>query len=289
MKIKLEKVYKKYHNKMVVKGIDFEFTDGIWGLLGPNGAGKTSLIRMLTTNILPNKGRILIDNKDIIKKREYYINKLGYLPQKFGYIKELSLWNYLEYIAALKGIDKRTFRLNASMILEKLSLIEYKDKKIDELSGGMKRRVGIAQALLNNPEILILDEPTVGLDIEERRKFREIITEYSKNRLVIISTHIVSDIEFIANKIVIMNGGEIIESGRPERLVSKIEGKIFEGIIEGNDLKYYQKHCRIINYHNLENNRIKIRAIDKSGKLDKLESVKANLEDFYLYSVGMQK
>lgn len=289
MKIKLEKLYKKYNNKIAVKGIDFEFTNGIWGLLGQNGAGKTTLIRMLTTNILPSKGKILINDIDVVKIREHYCDKLGYLPQKFGYIKELSLWDYLEYIAILKGMNKITFRKKASLILEDLSLTEYKDKKIDELSGGMKRRVGIAQALLNSPEILILDEPTVGLDIEERRKFREIITEYSKNRLVIISTHIVSDIEFIANKIVIMNDGEIIESGRPERLVSKIEGKIFEGVIDSNDLKYYQKYFKIINYHNLDNNRIKIRVIDKSGKIENLESVKSSLEDFYLYSVGMQK
>jgi len=287
MEIKLDKVSKKYKNKKAVKELDFEFTEGIWGLLGPNGAGKTTLIRMLTTNISPSNGSILVNNKNIINERDFYCDKLGYLPQNFGYIKELSLWDYLEYIAILKGIDKKTFKVKANEILEKVSLKEYKDKKIDSFSGGMKRRAGIAQALLNSPEILILDEPTAGLDIEERRKFREIITEYSKNRLVIISTHIVSDIEFIANNIAIMNDGKIIESGAPEMLISKIEGKIFEGTIESGNLNYYEENYKVINYHNLENGKIRIRVIDKGGQIDELEKVRASLEDFYLYSIGL--
>ena len=200
MNLKTVSLTKNYRSHNAVDKIDLEFTPGIWGLLGANGAGKTTFIKMLVGVLNPTSGDILF-------------KKLGYLPQKFGYYEELNLNDYLLYVAALKGISKKDAKGKISYLLEKVSLTDVQYKKIRTFSGGMKQRVGIAQALLNDPQVLILDEPTAGLDIEERRKFREFITNYSRERMVLISTHIVSDIEFIANNIAVIKKGKLVASG----------------------------------------------------------------------------
>jgi len=185
-----------------LQDVTLEFSNGVYGLLAPNGAGKTTLIKMLTTLIFPTKGQILYDGVEITKLDETYRNILGYLPQEFGYYRNYSPMQFLIYIAALKGIDSKTAKHKSLELLELVALSNVKDKKMRKFSGGMIQRVGIAQAMLNDPKILILDEPTAGLDPKERVRFRNLIASLAKNRTVILSTHIVSDIESIADQVI---------------------------------------------------------------------------------------
>ena len=285
MILEFKDINKMYGKNHAVKELNITMGRGIWGLLGPNGAGKTSLINMLTTNMKPSRGHIYLDGNDIYTNTSWYCDKIGYLPQHFGYIKELSLWDFLVYIGTLKDIKKEILEQRIEELLLKVSLLDFKNKKIDTFSGGMKRRVGIVQALLNDPQILILDEPTVGLDIEERRKFREILTKFSKDRFVLISTHIVSDIEFIADNIVIMNKGEIKTVGKTDILLKSLQGRIYEGIVDLSRLDELKNRVDIINYHNLEKNKVKVRFFSSKDESSNFIEVMPNLEDYYFYQI----
>ena len=195
MELKIQNITKRYRDKTAVDDVSITLTPGVWGLLGANGAGKTTLMRMLAGILRPSSGRILCDGVEIGTLGAAYREKLGYLPQEFGFYPEFTVQDYLEYMAALKGLPRTKAARQIDALLERVSLTEVRRKKIIKLSGGMKRRVGIAQALLNDPEILILDEPTAGLDPGERVRFRNLLSEFAQERIVLISTHIVSDVD----------------------------------------------------------------------------------------------
>ena len=222
MKLTVDRITKQYKNKIAVDRMSFELTQGVTGLLGANGAGKTTLMRMMCGILNPTSGEINADG--IAVNTENYRALLGYLPQDFGYYPEFTAREFLEYMAALKGLEKKEAKVKTTELLELVGLSDVARKKMKTFSGGMKQRVGIAQALLNDPAILILDEPTAGLDPKERVRFRELIEELGKKSIVLLSTHIVSDIEHIADKIIMMKDGSLIWQGKQ----SEIEGELEE-------------------------------------------------------------
>ncbi len=224
----IHNVTKKYGNYTALADITLEFTGGVYGLLAPNGAGKTTLIKMLTTLLFPTKGEILWEGCEITKLDERYRDIIGYLPQEFGYYKNQSPRQFLNYLAALKGIDRATAKHKTEELLELVSLSDVMDKKMRKFSGGMLQKVGIAQAMLNNPRILILDEPTAGLDPKERVRFRNLISALSKDRIVILSTHIVSDIETIANHVIMFKDHKLLCNDSPVNICNTLHGKVYE-------------------------------------------------------------
>ena len=211
MKLSVDRLSKQYKNKIAVDRVSFSLSEGITGLLGANGAGKTTLMRMMTGILVPTSGEITADG--IAVQTEEYRSLLGYLPQDFGYYPEFTAKEFIKYIAALKGLEKRHAKRKTDELLEVVGLSEAANKKIKTFSGGMKQRVGIAQAIVNDPKILILDEPTAGLDPKERVRFRNLIAEIGKNTIVLFSTHIVSDIDSIAKSLLMMRDGQIIYEG----------------------------------------------------------------------------
>jgi ABC-2 type transport system ATP-binding protein len=221
MKLTVDRITKQYKNKIAVDRMSFELTQGVTGLLGANGAGKTTLMRMMCGILNPTSGEINADG--IAVNTENYRALLGYLPQDFGYYPEFSAREFLEYMAALKGLEKKEAKDKISELLELVGLSDVAKKKMKTFSGGMKQRVGIAQALLNDPAILILDEPTAGLDPKERVRFRELIEELGKKSIVLLSTHIVSDIEHIADKIIMMKDGSLIWQGKQTDVEGDLE------------------------------------------------------------------
>lgn len=232
----INNVTKKYGNFTALSDISLEFQNGVYGLLAPNGAGKTTLIKMLATLLFPTKGSILWDGEDIYAMDERYRMMLGYLPQKFGYYKNYSPKKFLMYLAALKGIPVKDAEIRIAELLNIVSLSDVTDKKMRKFSGGMLQRVGIASAMLNNPKILILDEPTAGLDPKERVRFRNIIHNLAKDRIVILSTHIVSDIETIANQVIMIKNHCLFCCETTVELCNRLKDKVFE-TIAGEELK----------------------------------------------------
>ena len=224
----LNNVTKKYGSFTALKDITLDFSGGVYGLLAPNGAGKTTLIKMLTTLIFPSKGEILWNGDEIVKLDASYRDLIGYLPQDFGYYKNHSPLQFLKYLAALKGINAKASDKKSRELLELVSLSDVENKKMRKFSGGMLQRVGIAQAMLNDPKILILDEPTAGLDPKERVRFRNLISSLSKDRIVILSTHIVSDIETIANRVIMFKDHKLLTSDAPASVCKILDGKIYE-------------------------------------------------------------
>ena len=211
MRLSVDRLSKQYKNKIAVDRVSFTLSEGVTGLLGANGAGKTTLMRMMTGILAPTSGEITADG--IAVQTEEYRSLLGYLPQDFGYYPEFTAKEFIQYIAALKGLEKRNAKRKTDELLEVVGLSDVANKKIKTFSGGMKQRVGIAQAIVNDPKILILDEPTAGLDPKERVRFRNLIAEIGKNTIVLFSTHIVSDIDSIAKSLLMMRDGQIIYEG----------------------------------------------------------------------------
>lgn len=221
MELVIDRVSKQFQNKIAVDGICLKLKKGVYGLLGANGAGKTTLMRMTCGILKPTKGTITFDGFDV--STEEYRACMGYLPQDFGYYPEFSGKDFLLYMAALKGLNKAQARRKSAELLEMVSLKEVSGKKIRTYSGGMKQRLGIAQALLNDPKFLVLDEPTAGLDPRERVRFRNLITEVGKNSIVLLSTHIVSDVEHIADSVLMMKDGQLIYQGKWEEEKGELE------------------------------------------------------------------
>ena len=211
MELIIDRVTKRYQNKIAVDRISLKLHKGVYGLLGANGAGKTTLMRMLCGILKPTEGTVALDGMDV--SEENYRAVLGYLPQDFGYYPEFSGLDFLMYMAALKGIPKEQAKRKAAELIKLVALEDVAKKKIKTYSGGMKQRIGIAQALLNDPEVLVLDEPTAGLDPKERVRFRNLIAEMGKDCIVLLSTHIVSDIEHIADEVLMMKDGQLIYQG----------------------------------------------------------------------------
>lgn len=231
MELKTIGLTKKFGKKTAVNNLHLTLTNGVYGLLGANGAGKTTLMRLLCSLQTPTHGKILLDNKNILALGEDYRSLLGYLPQHFGYYPDFTALDFLLYIAALKGLNEINAYKKSKELLESVGLSAESRHKIKTFSGGMKQRLGIAQAMLNNPRILILDEPTAGLDPKERVRFRNLISAFSKDRIVILSTHIVSDVEFIAEEIIMIKSGTIVHFGKPQEITAEINGQVWECIV----------------------------------------------------------
>ena len=289
MDLSITNVSKKYGNTSAVEDISLSIGPGVFGLLGANGAGKTTLIRMITGILKPDTGGIYYDGASIISLDSKFRDLLGYLPQEFGFFPEYRVTDYLEYIATLKGLKKSETKQRIEELMVEMSLEEVRHKKIKKLSGGTKRRVGIAQALLNNPEILLLDEPTAGLDPGERVRLRSILSEFSQHRIVIISTHIVSDVEYIATKQAIMKQGQIVKTGTTEELISEISGKVWECSINSRDLRKYERGLQIVNLKNEAIDTVSIRYLSDFSVIDGSIPVSPRLEDLYLWLFGSNK
>jgi len=222
MEIEIKKLTKEFQKMKAVDQITMTMNNGIYGLLGVNGAGKTTLMRILCTLIKPTSGKILCNGRDIFEMGGEYRKLLGYLPQEFGFYPEFTIYDYLMYIASIKGVRPAVAKKRIAELLHQVGLTKVQNKKMKKLSGGMKRRAGIAQAMLNDPKILILDEPTAGLDPNERIRFRNLVSELSQDRLVLLSTHIVSDIEYIASQVLLMKDGKISHSGTQEEIIQSV-------------------------------------------------------------------
>lgn len=283
MELEIRGLGKRYGKKTAVSGVELTITPGVWGLIGANGAGKTTLMRMLAGILAPSAGRVLYDGVDIRDLGEAYRDALGYLPQSFGFYPEFTVTDYLEYIAALKGVGRREGRERMEALLELLGLAEVRKKKIKKLSGGMKRRVGIAQAMLNDPDVLILDEPTGGLDPGERVRFRNYLAEFAQGRIVLISTHIVSDVEYIAAQNVIMKEGRLICSGKTEELLGAVAGKVFTAAIGQDELPRYEKALRIVSMRGEPGGRVVVRYISEVPEIPGSHPAEPRLEDLYLW------
>ena len=241
MKLEIENLTKRFQDVAAVDGVSCTLTTGVYGLLGVNGAGKTTLMRILCTLLKPTGGRILWDGKDIFELDGVYRRVLGYLPQDFGFYPDFTVRDYLRYISSIKGLRPVAARQRTALLLQQVGLEKAENKKMKKLSGGMKRRVGIAQAMLNDPRILILDEPTAGLDPNERIRFRNLISELAQDRLVLLSTHIVSDIEYIANEILLMKDGKICIAGTTEELTAGMPEQVWRVSVPRNEAASYTK------------------------------------------------
>lgn len=283
MQLVIQDVSKKFKDKVAVDQVSLELNKGVWGLLGANGAGKTTLMRMITGIIKPTSGQILYDGVGAIQLGEAYRNVIGYLPQTFGYYPEFKVEDYLKYMSALKGLSTKTAWSRIDELLWSLNLMDVRKKHISKLSGGMQRRVGIAQALLNEPEILILDEPTSGLDPGERIKLRNILSEFARDRIVLISTHIVSDIEYIATKNAVMKDGKIAAVGTTDELVQIMDGRVWECIIPDIMLGKYEVQSRIVNVKNEAPGYLSVRYLADNPNIPESHTVQARLEDLYLW------
>ena len=285
MKLEFNDLTKEFGDFTAVNHINLTMTNGVYGLLGVNGAGKTTLMRMLCTLLKPTSGTICCNGKDIFNMDSEYRKLLGYLPQDFGFYPEFTVEDYLLYIAALKGIRPVVAKKRVKELIAKVGLSKVANKKMKKLSGGMKRRAGIAQAMLNNPKILILDEPTAGLDPNERIRFRNLISELSEDRLVLLSTHIVSDIEYIANEIWLMKDGEILHKGSIEELINSMTETVWECLVPKNRVSDFMEKYKISNMKS-EINQVMLRIISHEKPVENAMRVEASLEDVFLYYFG---
>lgn len=285
MKIELENLTKEFGNFTAVNHINLTMTNGVYGLLGVNGAGKTTLMRMLCALLKPTGGTVRCDGKDIFEMDSNYRKLLGYLPQEFGFYPEFTVEDYLLYIAALKGIRPIVAKKRVKDLIVKVGLQKAAHKKMKKLSGGMKRRAGIAQAMLNNPKILILDEPTAGLDPNERIRFRNLISELSEDRLVLLSTHIVSDVEYIANEIWLMKDGEIMHKGTVDELTGTMPETVWECLVAKNMVSDLMGKYKISNMKS-EMDQVMLRIISREKPVENAVCAEASLEDVFLYYFG---
>jgi len=285
MKLELESLTKEFGNFTAVNHMNLTMTNGVYGLLGVNGAGKTTLMRMLCTLLKPTVGTIRCNGRDIFEMDMEYRKLLGYLPQEFGFYPEFTVQDYLLYIGVLKGIRPVVAKKRVKELIVKVGLGGAANKKMKKLSGGMKRRAGIAQAMLNNPKILVLDEPTAGLDPNERIRFRNLISELSEERLVLLSTHIVSDIEYIASEILLMKDGKLVHKGTAEELINSMPETVWECFVEKDMVSGFMERYKISNMK-AEANGVVLRIISHEKPFANAERLEASLEDVFLYYFG---
>ena len=288
MELKIQGITKKYKNLIAVKDFNESLSPGIYGLLGPNGAGKTTLMRMICALTRPTEGKIYYGNMEIHNLGEEYRKILGFMPQNFGYYPNFTTYRYLEYIASIKGLNPNYAKNKINSLLETVGLTEKTKSKVKTLSGGMRQRLGIAQALLNEPHVLILDEPTAGLDPAERVRFRNLISTVSQDKITILSTHIVTDVAHIANKIMLMQKGRLEYGGSVENLTNVVQGKVWQLITKnGEAAEIISKHT-VSNVSNTVDGTI-LRIISNGKPTDQAMLVEPTLEDAYLFYTGETK
>lgn len=282
MQLTLDRLTKQYGSKIALDRIDATFEPGIYGLLGANGAGKTTMMRLICDILKPTSGEVTFNGTNIREMGESYRAVIGYLPQDFGYYPNFTAMNFLLYMASLKGLNARYAKEKSLELLETVNLLEVKDKKIKTFSGGMKQRLGIAQAFLNNPQILILDEPTAGLDPKERVKFRNLISSFAENKIVILSTHIVTDVEYIADEILVIKGGTLLKKGAESTIIQEISGKVWECRVIRQEADRLETRFTVCNSKS-ENGETVLRIVSDDKPCDTAVSVPPCLEDLYLY------
>ena len=285
MELTVDRVSKLYKNKIAVDRVSLRLHEGVYGLLGENGAGKTSLIRMVCGVLKPSSGSISFDGLDV--GDEEYRAALGYLPQDFGVYPNFTAESFLHYIARLKGLDKDTARYKTSELLELVGLSDRRKRKLGGFSGGERQRVGIAQALLNDPQILILDEPTAGLDPQERIRFRGLLNRLGKDRLVLLSTHIVSDVESAADQVILLRRGEIIGQDSPGALLGQLEGKVWSVPVSPREQEDLAA-CYPCSNVSRQDGVTYMRLIADAPPIASAKQVPANLEDLYLHHFGTE-
>ena len=285
MDLRISNLTKDFDGFKAVNNFSYSMDCGVYGLLGVNGAGKTTLMRMLTTLMKPTSGQITWDGEDVFAMDGQYRMLLGYLPQDFGYYPDFSVYDYLMYIAALKGIRPAVAKQRVKELLKQVGLVKARNKKMKTISGGMKRRAGIAQAMLNDPKILILDEPTAGLDPSERIRFRNLISELSEDRIVLLSTHIVSDIEYIANEILLMKDGQLVISGTSEDIIDSMPESVWISRVSKSSIDVCLKRFKVSNVKTVPGG-AELRIISRNQPTENAIQVDATLEDVFLYYFG---
>ena len=287
MILKMEKVSKSYGTNLALNGFTATLEPGIYALLGPNGSGKSTLMNILTDNLKSDTGEISYDGENVLEMGVRFREKLGFMPQYPGLYPNFTVERFMSYMAALKGLDKATAQLEIPEILAAVELDDVPKRKIGALSGGMKQRLTLAQAVLGKPEILILDEPTAGLDPKQRIAIRNYISKIAFNKIVLIATHVVSDIEFIAKEIIMLKKGVIIDAAPPHELTKKIDGKVWNIPCAEADVQMYQEQFRVTNIARDERTGdVILRVLAVEMPTDKARTVAPTLEDYYLHVFG---
>ncbi|KKO50737.1 ABC transporter ATP-binding protein [Paenibacillus sp. DMB20] len=282
MELTIENISKHYKDKQAVRHFTAELSPGVYGLLGPNGAGKSTLLRMLADILRPTSGSIRLNNQDISKLGEAYRDMLGYLPQQYGFYKGFTARQFLMYIASLKGLDRGYAVGKVDEMLQLVGLADQAKRKIKSFSGGMRQRLGIAQALLNDPKVLILDEPTAGLDPKERIRFRNILSELSGDRIVILSTHIVSDVEYAAKEVLLMKEGRLLKQDSLALLLGKLSGGVWKAKIDESQLLQLKQRFKIGNILRQPDG-IEVRILAAEQPFSSAMPESPGLEDLYLH------
>jgi len=287
MQLRIQSLSKTYPNGVkALKNISLTINQGMFGLLGPNGAGKSSLMRTIATLQEADEGSVFLDDLDVLKNKEQVRQILGYLPQDFGVYPRISAEQMLDHIAQLKGIGKKSERTAlVSALLEKVNLTKDKKKNLGTYSGGMKQRFGIAQALMGSPKLIIVDEPTAGLDPAERNRFYNLLSQIGENTIVILSTHIVEDVRTLCSDFAIICEGELMYTGQPDTAVSELEGKIYSKSIKKEDVMHYKENYNMISTQ-LKGSNLNIRAYSESALGDGFVVAPVILEDVYFSKIA---
>lgn len=284
--LKIEKLTKTYANgTKALNNILLDIENGMFGLLGPNGAGKSSLMKTIVGLQQPDAGSIYFNGEDIVQNPDFIKKQLGYLPQDFGVYANIRAYDLLEHLAILKGLhDTRARKEQLFALLEKTNLMGHRNKAVSTFSGGMRQRFGIAQALLGNPKIIIVDEPTAGLDPEERNRFNNLLSEIGENIIVILSTHLVEDVRNLCTKMAIINQGKLLLFGNPEQLITTVNGTVWKKQIDKNQLTEYQSRYHIISTQ-LQSNRLSVKIVTHENPLNGFQPIEADLEDVYFITL----
>ncbi len=287
MKLKIDSLSKTYANRVqALKNVSLELSNGMFGLLGPNGAGKSSLMRTIATLQEADEGTVFLDNLDVLSNKTRVRQLLGYLPQEFGVYPKISAERMLDHIAQLKGVSQEGERKDmVHTLLHKVNLYKDRKKNLGTYSGGMKQRFGIAQALVGNPQLIIVDEPTAGLDPAERNRFYNLLSQIGENTIVILSTHIVEDVSTLCSNFAIICLGEVLYAGDPEKAVKELEGKIFSKEIRQSEIEYYRGYYRVISTQ-LKSGKLHIRVLQNENPQDGFTATEPNLEDVYFSNIS---
>lgn len=283
MELTIDRLSKQFGSKIAVDRVSATLEPGVYGLLGANGAGKTTLMRMVCDVLRPTSGEIRFDGRDVRALGDGYRARLGYLPQDFGYYPDFTALDFMCYLAALKGINRRAARCRSLELLETVGLADVAGRKIRTFSGGMKQRLGIAQAVLNDPAVLVLDEPTAGLDPKERVRFRNLIASFAQDKIVVLSTHIVSDVEYIADEILVMRAGAFVMRGAPTEVVATVAGKVWECHVDARQADQLAAASCVSNVHYAADGHAVVRVVADERPAPGAHPLEPTLEDLYLY------
>lgn len=283
MELKLDRLTKQFGSAIAVDRLSATLTPGVYGLLGANGAGKTTLMRMICDVLKPTSGSVVWNGVPIERLGERYRSVLGYLPQDFGYYPDFTALDFMLYLSALKGLDSKAAKRRSMELLDLVGLAGVAKRKVKTFSGGMKQRLGIAQAVINDPQVLVLDEPTAGLDPKERVRFRNLISALAQDKVVILSTHIVSDVEYIADEILIMRAGQIVATGTVEEILAQVSGVVWECAVTPREADAMSTRMAVGNVRYDHNGMAVVRIVSDVPPHESARLVEPTLEDVYLY------